>query len=261
MLGYVLNALIDRGAFDDAQRVLEQSGMAERPAGQDLSLYPMAHARGRLRARRRDLDAARADFQALASRGARWNTDLTVVPPALAAPELRDLPFDGDEMLRQGRGWGAARAIGVALDAGGRLEEAVTTLENSPARVEYAHALVGLGASLRRGNQRAAARDPLRQALDVADACGAEPLAERARHELHAAGGRPRRPRISGVDALTPSERRIAEMAADGLSNPEIAQALFVTRKTVEAHLAGAYRKLDIRSRAELPAALRVSAG
>jgi DNA-binding CsgD family transcriptional regulator len=63
------------------------------------------------------------------------------------------------------------------------------------------------------------------------------------------------------VEALTPSERRIAEMAAEGMSNPEIAQALFVTRKTVEAHLAGAYRKLDIRSRGELAGALRVSAG
>jgi len=183
------------------------------------------------------------------------------VPPALAAPELRDLPLDATEMLSQAEGWGTARAIGMALHAAGRLEEAVAMLEASPARVEYAHALVDLGASLRRANRRAAARDPLRLALDVADSCGAEPLAERARHELHAAGGRPRRPRTSGVDSLTPSERRIAEMAAGGLSNPEIAQALFVTRKTVEAHLGNAYRKLDIRSRGELPAALRVSAG
>jgi DNA-binding CsgD family transcriptional regulator len=261
MLGYVLNALIDRGALDYAERVLEESGFAERPAGQNLSLYPMAHARGRLRARRRDLDGARADFRALASRGARWNTDLTLVPPVLAAPELPDFPLDADAMLTQAEEWGTQRAIGMALHAAGRLEEAVAALEDSPARVEYAHALVDLGAALRRSNRRAAAREPLRRALDLADACGAEPLAERARHELHAAGGRPRRPRNSGVDSLTPSERRIAEMAADGLSNPEIAQALFVTRKTVEAHLAGAYRKLDIRSRTELRGALGVSAG
>src|SRR3954462_4726438 len=110
---------------------------------------------------------------------------------------------------------------GRGLPAAGRLEEAVAALEHSPARVEYAHALVDLGAGLRRSNRRAVARDPLRRALDVADACGAEPLAERARHELHAPGGRPRRARSSGVDSLTPSERRIAEMAADGLSNPE----------------------------------------
>ena len=91
----------------------------------------------------------------------------------------------------------------------------------------------------------------------LADACGARPLAERARQELRAAGGRPRRPRTTGTQALTASERRIAAMAADGLSNPEIAQALFVTKKTVEAHLSSAYRKLDIHSRNQLAAALR----
>jgi DNA-binding NarL/FixJ family response regulator len=137
------------------------------------------------------------------------------------------------------------------------LADAVTVLEPSPARLEYARALTDLGAALRRANRRAAARDPLRQALDVADACGASPLAERARQELRAAGGRPRRPRISGVEALTASERRIAAMAADGPSNPEIAQALFITKKTVEAHLGSAYRKLDIHSRNRLAAALR----
>src|SRR4051794_10196222 len=145
MLGYVLNVLIDRGAVDDAARVLEQSGMAERAAGQDLSLYPMAHARGRLRARRRDLDGARADFQALRARGARWNTDLTGVPPVLAAPELGDFPLDAGELLSQAEEWATPRAIGVALHAAGRLEEAVAALEDSPARIEYAHALIDLG--------------------------------------------------------------------------------------------------------------------
>src|SRR2546423_28025 len=112
------------------------------------------------------------------------------------------------------------------------------------------------GPPARRATRRAAARAPLRRALDLADACGAGPLADRARHELLAAGARPRRPRLSGVDALTASERRIAAMAADGRSNPEIAQALFVPTKTVEAHLSKAYRKLDIRSRTQLPRAL-----
>jgi DNA-binding CsgD family transcriptional regulator len=80
--------------------------------------------------------------------------------------------------------------------------------------------------------------------------------AERATGELRAAGARPRREAVSGRAALTASELRIAEMAAAGLSNPAIAQALFVTVKTVEGHLSGAYRKLDVRSRAELPRAL-----
>jgi DNA-binding NarL/FixJ family response regulator len=137
------------------------------------------------------------------------------------------------------------------------LNEAAAVLESSPARVEHARALTDLGAALRRANRRVDARDTLRAALDAADACGATPLAERARHELRAAGARPRRPRATGVQALTASERRIAEMAAEGLSNPEIAQALFVTKKTVEAHLGSVYRKLDIRSRGQLGGALR----
>ena len=70
---------------------------------------------------------------------------------------------------------------------------------------------------------------------------------------------RPRRLVLSGVDSLTPSERRIAAMAAEGLSNREIAQALFVTLRTVEMHLSNAFRKLDISSRTQLPAALASS--
>jgi DNA-binding CsgD family transcriptional regulator len=62
--------------------------------------------------------------------------------------------------------------------------------------------------------------------------------------------------RLSGADALTPSERRVAELAAAGRSNPEIAHLLFVTRRTVETHLTSAYRKLDVRSRDELAARL-----
>jgi DNA-binding CsgD family transcriptional regulator len=115
---------------------------------------------------------------------------------------------------------------------------------------------VELGAALRRANQRTEAREPLRAGLDLALGCGATRLADRARTELRATGARPRRESLSGAAALTPSERRVAEMAASGLSNAEIAQALFVTVKTVEGHLSGAYRKLDVRSRTELGDAL-----
>jgi DNA-binding CsgD family transcriptional regulator len=96
----------------------------------------------------------------------------------------------------------------------------------------------------------------LRAGLDLAQRCGATALAERAHDELVASGARPRRLVLTGVDALTASERRVAEMASEGLTNREIAQALFVTEKTVEGHLGHAYRKLDIRSRSELPKAL-----
>jgi DNA-binding CsgD family transcriptional regulator len=125
---------------------------------------------------------------------------------------------------------------------------------------ERAWNLTDLGASLRRGNRRAEARDCLRAGLELAQRLGAIVLADRAHEELVATGARPRRIVLSGVDSLTPSERRIAAMAAEGLSNREIAQALFVTLRTVEMHLSNAFRKLDVSSRTQLPAALASSA-
>jgi len=135
-----------------------------------------------------------------------------------------------------------------------RLREAVTVLADSPASLEHAGALVDLGAALRRGNHRAEARGALQDGIDRAERCGANVLVQRARTELRAAGGRPARQR--GTPQLTVSERRVAELAADGRSNPEIAQALFVTRKTVETHLGHVYRKLNVRGRQQLSGAL-----
>jgi DNA-binding NarL/FixJ family response regulator len=92
--------------------------------------------------------------------------------------------------------------------------------------------------------------------MDDAHHCGAEPIVEAAIEGLRAAGKRPRRPAIRGVDALTPQQLRVARLAAADYSNPEIAEALFLTRRTVELHLTGAYRKLGIDSRDQLGAAL-----
>jgi DNA-binding NarL/FixJ family response regulator len=93
--------------------------------------------------------------------------------------------------------------------------------------------------------------------MQTAVRCGALALAERARAELTAGGGRRPRLELTGVNALTPAERRVSEMAADGeITNRAIAQSLFVTEKTVELHLSSAYRKLGIRSRFQLAAAL-----
>ena len=129
-------------------------------------------------------------------------------------------------------------------------------LRHAAALAELDHgAAAELGAALRRANRRADARDPLRRALDLAVHCGATPVADLARGELRAMGLRPRRSE-RGVSALTPSELRAARMAADGLGNRAIAQALFVTVKTVEIHLSSCYRKLAVPSRAELAAAL-----
>jgi DNA-binding CsgD family transcriptional regulator len=122
--------------------------------------------------------------------------------------------------------------------------------------LELARALVDYGAALRRQKHRAAAREPLRRGLDLAQRCGATTLVRRAGDELRATGARPRRLLLTGIDSLTPSELRVARLVAQGYSNPEVAQALFVTRSTVETHLQATFRKLDISSRGQLAAAL-----
>ena len=96
--------------------------------------------------------------------------------------------------------------------------------------------------------------DAARSALD--EAGRAQGYSERARTELTAAGGRPRRLVLTGLDSLTPSERRVAQLAAAGLANRDIAQQLFITTRTVEGHLTHVYQKLDITSREQLTDAL-----
>jgi DNA-binding CsgD family transcriptional regulator len=162
------------------------------------------------------------------------------------------------------RRWGTVGAIGTGLWALARvrgdlelLGEAVDLLAASPFRLRHVRALVDYGGMLRRGGHRADARAPLREGLALADECGALAIRERARSELAASGVRVRREALRGAAALTPSERRVAERAAAGESNPEIARALFVTVKTVEMHLSHAYRKLDIPGRRQLGRALR----
>ena len=167
-----------------------------------------------------------------------------------------------DEELARCRRFGASRPLGIALRAAGAvhqgaaglrdLQEAVDVLEGSPARLEYAGALFDLGAGLRRSGRRADARPPLTAAVALAVRCGATSLASAAHDELVAAGARPRRDPLHHRTALTASELRVARLARDGLTNREIAQALFVTEKTIEVHLTSSYRKLGIGSRSQL---------
>jgi DNA-binding CsgD family transcriptional regulator len=136
------------------------------------------------------------------------------------------------------------------------LAEAVNTLECSQSPLELARAVADYGAALRRGGHRVQARAELGRALDLAYHCGARRIAEQARAELIAAGAKPRRDAITGRDALTAGELRVARLAADGLTNREIAQALFITTKTAKAHLGRVYRKLGITRRGQLAIAL-----
>ena len=115
---------------------------------------------------------------------------------------------------------------------------------------------IDLGAGVRRGNSRSEARQLLREGIELAHRCGATALMERGNDELAATGAHRRNVSLSGLDELTASERRVAQMAAEDMSNKEIAQALFVTVKTIEQHLSRVYRKLDLSSRRQLAGAL-----
>jgi DNA-binding CsgD family transcriptional regulator len=244
---------------------------------------PDAFSRSPLRRARALVEAARGDHHAALEHTLELGQALTSFghtnPPAsypawrsLAALEHHALGNAGEALalvrdeVELARAWGAPRTLGrslriLGLIQGGeggiaRIREAVAVLEPSPARLEHAYALANLGAALRRANHRTEAREHLRQALELAQRGGATLLAEHAHEELIASGARPRRIVQSGAASLTPSERRIAAMAAEGMSNRDIAQALFVTLRTVEMHLSSAFRKLDISSRTQLPAAL-----
>jgi DNA-binding CsgD family transcriptional regulator len=232
--------------------------------------------RGRLALAQADFGTARADLQAAAgiyealhllNPGTCWRSALALAVAAEDPGQARQLV---DSELAAARLVGAPRPAGIALRTRGMLEggrrglrdlrESAEVLEASGARLEHARALVELGAALRRAGERTAARAPLRTGLDLAHRCGAVRLAQRARAELLTAGAKPRRAVLTGLEALTASERRVAELAVAGMSNPEIAQSLFVTLSTVEGHLRHAYRKLSIRSRSQLPAALQSAA-
>jgi DNA-binding CsgD family transcriptional regulator len=161
---------------------------------------------------------------------------------------------------------GGTRGIGIALRvqavvAGGdlgieALRRSAELLGGTRARVQYAESLIELGAALRRANHRKEAREPLAEGLETAHRCGAALLEERARTELAAAGARPRSVVRTGVDALTPSELRVATLASQGLTNRQVAQSLTVTPKTVETHLRHVFQKLDLTKRTELAGAL-----
>jgi DNA-binding CsgD family transcriptional regulator len=176
--------------------------------------------------------------------------------------EAREL---AEAELGAARAWGAPatvartlRTLGALEGAAGlaRLEEAVALVARSPARLEHARSLAALGKALSRAGRQATAREPLREALALAAACGADGLAGEVRAALHAAGGRPRRVALRGVDSLTPTELRVAQLAAEGHTNREVGETLFVTPKTVAMHLSNAYRKLGVSSRHDLPTAL-----
>jgi DNA-binding CsgD family transcriptional regulator len=265
----LVRALTEAGELDTAERELRAQGLDGR-FGSGNTSHPLTEVRALLRIAQGRTREGLDELLRLAELdeywgGAnhlswRWRSHAALALAALGdTGEARRLAAEDLELARR---WGAASGLGVALRASAlveegdatvdRLREAVEVLAPSPARLEYARALADLGAALRRGNQRAEARGELERGLELAKKLGAHALADRARTELRAAGGRSSDPNGNGAAQLTASERRVAELAAQGQSNPEIAQALFVTRKTVETHLGHVYQKLAISGRGQL---------
>jgi DNA-binding CsgD family transcriptional regulator len=229
-------------------------------------------ARSRLRIAQGRLREGVADLlwcgERLGAQGVQWPCDWRAyAAPAIAAlgEHERALALV-HEQLAVARTVGAPGALGLSLRAAARvvgdaealplLHEAMSVLEPSPAKLELAHTLTDLASVLNRAGQRREGRAAARRAVELAGQCGAAPLAAAAWAELQAGPGRPARTELTGPNALTAAEWRVCRQAAEGQTNREIAQALFVTEKTVERHLSSAYHKLAIRSRHQLAAAI-----
>lgn len=265
---------VDLGRFEAATSLLDRMDFV---ASQGLFTHTyLLYARGRLRVA---TGYTRFGFEDLLSCGRRlahhgmrfpgfvpWRAH--AARAALALGQTDDAARLAEEDINAAARWGAARPLGTALttiglvreddEAERALQKAITTLRSSPARLQLATALTELGTLQARHGQSEKAIETLRQAVELSEQCGARPLARRAAEELRSSR-RALTPAKDNEHGLTRQENRIAVMAAQGLTNREIATALHLTRRTVELHLSGAYRKLGIPGRAELGGALAKS--
>ncbi|SEB32721.1 Tetratricopeptide repeat-containing protein [Amycolatopsis tolypomycina] len=265
---------VELGRFEAATSLLDRMDFV---ASQGLFTHTyLLYARGRLRVA---TGYTRFGFEDLLSCGRRlahhgmrfpgfvpWRAH--AARAALALGQTDDAARLAEEDINASARWGAARPLGTALttlglvreddEAERALQKAITTLRSSPSRLQLATALTELGTLQARHGQSEKAIETLRQAVELSEQCGARPLARRAAEELRSAR-RALTPAKDNEHGLTRQENRIAVMAAQGLTNREIATALHLTRRTVELHLSGAYRKLGIPGRAELGGALAKS--
>lgn len=264
----LLDVLVERGNAEEAWSLCNQKnpkGSQQRSAMHDLVRARVAMAVGR----------GEEALPLVLGAGEQLN-EIGMLHPAFApwrwvavglAAELGDRALAhrlDAELMELAERAGTPTALAIALRVHGCLNDDVASLSRAAQaaagtsdRLEYARALTELGAAQAGCGDRDLARETLRSALATAHEAGATMLAERARAELIAAGGRPRRPALKGVAALTPSELQVARLGAEGLSNRDIADGLFVSQKMVEQHLARTYAKLEISGRGELADALR----
>ncbi len=266
---FLAGVYLEMGDVEAARRALDG---VPNPRGRLLARHELrsplagrpAHGGGQRRGGAGGGGGSRTPFEG--TRNPRWMPWRSLKGEALAMLGRREEAIAlVEEEVAIAREWGTPSGLGHSLRVLGELrgpegleelEEAAALLERSDQRIERARAFAALGAEVRRARRPTEAREPLRRALELAERPGARALAENVRSELYATGARPRSTALDGVESLTERELRVATLAADGQTNRDIAQALYVTPKTVEVHLTNAYRKLNIGSRRELPAAL-----
>jgi DNA-binding CsgD family transcriptional regulator len=268
---FLIEALTRIGRYAEAEEVVTLTEDRRPPDGW-IHTVMFTQARGTLRVAAQRQEEGLADLRTAAEgwhalgvsspAGATWRIPAVVACTALGRQE--EAAQLAAEQLDLARAAGTPATLGVSLriaapfarDPEQTLTEAISLLEAVDGRYEQGLALAELGAYRRRAGRRGDAREPLRRALDYAERTGAERLRRDARAELLAVGARPRRAALTGPDALTSAERQVAALAAEGRSNRQIAQQLYITQATVETHLRHAFHKLGIRSRADLPARL-----
>lgn len=261
--------LTETGALDQADEVLRENGL-EGEIPDSVTGRVMLATRGRLRmAQGRNSDALDDLLGLMEREESRARSNLYLSPylqwtalALVAAGRTGEAESLSRTELAAARTWGSVRGLALSLiqaakvvggeEAAVLFEEAVQVTEGSPAKLARAQALVEYGACLRRSGKKSEAVEMLRAGLDLAHRCGAGATAKAAKADLVLLGARPRRHAQSGTDSLTPAERRVAELAEEGLTNRQIAERLFLTTRTVEHHLTSTYQKLGVSSRSEL---------
>lgn len=264
----VVRVLLETGRREEAEPLL-LSADPERYG----TVWQWAHlleARARLRLDHGDHMGALEDLLACGRHQIAWQRDNPAILPWRSLTALAHFVLGrpgqatrlAHQELEQARDWGTPRTLGISLRAVGMttrgraslkpLEESAGLLEEAGAPLEQARSLVEYGTLRFEAGHTRLAREVALRGLVLARQGGAVGLADLARDRLRAFGARPRRAHAVGLSALTNSERRVAQLAARGLTNREIAETLFITRRTVENHLTSGFRKLGISSRREL---------
>jgi DNA-binding NarL/FixJ family response regulator len=264
----------DLGLVDDARASAEESLAFSRATSSEMGVIAASSVFGRLELQLGNLDAADRHLRELPAQllaGGLNDPTLTVWADAIEVLAARgDLgraraylePYE-IHARRLGSPWAlaaAARCRGLVLAGDDERTRAFETFEGSLAKaaafpLEHARTLLCLGTARRRAQQKKAAREALEQALAIFDELGARLWAEKARAELARISGR-----AAASEELTETERRVAELAAEGRTNKQIAAELYMGLSTVESHLSHVYRKLGAR-RAGLSAALGAAHG